>query len=90
MHPLVADVVIVGIPDERDGQQVKAVVQPERGAGPGPELARELIELARAHGRWHAVPRSIDFVDTVPRTASGKLTKRTLMRKYALVESVTI
>jgi long-chain acyl-CoA synthetase len=82
MNPKVADVAVFGIPDDEWGEQIKAVVQPIGSAQAGPALAAEILgslagRLARM--KW---PRSIDFVDEMPRDPSGKLLKRRLRDPY--------
>ncbi|MFC6085506.1 acyl-CoA synthetase [Sphaerisporangium aureirubrum] len=82
VHPKVADVAVFGIPDEEWGEQIKAVVEPAAGIEPGPELAAEL--LASLEGRLSKMkwPRSIDFVERLPREPNGKLLKRKLRDPY--------
>jgi long-chain acyl-CoA synthetase len=82
MHPKVADVAVFGIPDEDWGEQVKAVVEPAAGVAAGPELEAEILaalEGRLARMKW---PRSIDFIDEMPRDPSGKLLKRRLRAPY--------
>ena len=82
MHPKVADVAVFGIPDDDWGEQIKAVVEPLPGAAPGDELAAEI--LASLEGRLAKMkwPRSIDFIDELPREPTGKLLKRKLRDPY--------
>ena len=82
MHPKVADVAVFGIPDEDWGEQIKAVVQPAEGIEPGDELTADI--LASLEGRLAKMkwPRSIDFVEALPRDPSGKLIKRRLRDPY--------
>jgi long-chain acyl-CoA synthetase len=82
VHPKVADVAVFGIPDEEWGEQIKAVVQPADGVPPSAELAAEII--ASLDGRLAKMkwPKSIDFVDELPRDPSGKLLKRRLREPY--------
>ncbi|RAY15643.1 acyl-CoA synthetase [Actinomadura craniellae] len=82
MHPKVADVAVFGIPDEEWGEQIKAVVEPAEGVAPGPELAAEI--LAALDGRLARMkwPRSIDFIEAMPREPNGKLLKRKLRDPY--------
>ncbi|GAB3859846.1 acyl-CoA synthetase [Nocardioides maradonensis] len=68
-HPGVYDVLVVGLPDEKYGQTVAAVVQPREGATV--ELA-ELREFLRAHLSGYKLPRSLTIVDEIPRNATGK------------------
>ena len=82
MHPLVADVAVFGIPDDDWGESVKAVVQPAQGCSGGPELTAAIfasLEGRLSRMKW---PRSIDFIDEMPRDPSGKLLKRRLREPY--------
>jgi 3-oxocholest-4-en-26-oate---CoA ligase len=68
-HPDVFDVLVIGVPDERLGQRVAAVIEARPGATPS---AESLIEHARAEIAGYKVPRSIWLVDKIQRTVTGK------------------
>jgi long-chain acyl-CoA synthetase len=89
-NPKVADVAVFGIPDEEWGEHIKAVVQPAEGVEASDELAAEI--LAGLDGRLAKMkwPRSIDFVDELPRDPSGKLMKRRLRDPYWAGRSTSI
>ncbi len=81
-HPKVADVAVFGIPDDDWGEQVKAVVQPASGVAPSPALAAELSEFASTRVAKYKMPKSIDFIEEMPRDPNGKLYKRKLRDPY--------
>ena len=78
-HPDVAEVAVIGVPHERWGETVKALVVPRAGAEPSPD---ELIAFARDRLAGYKLPRSIELVDELPRTPSGKVLKRELRERY--------
>jgi acyl-CoA synthetase (AMP-forming)/AMP-acid ligase II len=78
-HEDVLDVAVIGVPDDRWGEAVKALVVLRPGRAPQP---KELTEFCRGSLGGYKIPKSIEFVDGLPRNASGKILKAQLRDPY--------
>ncbi|WP_433598294.1 acyl-CoA synthetase [Nocardia sp. CA-135953] len=81
-HQSVEDAAVIGVPNEEWGEEVKAVVELRDGVVGTPELAQELIDHARERTAKFKSPRSVDFVEALPRQSNGKLLRRQVRAPY--------
>jgi long-chain acyl-CoA synthetase len=90
MHPKVMDAAVFGVPNEEFGEEVKAVIQPREwdaalangGSAAAQALAGELIAYCREHLSHIKCPRTVDFMEQLPRHPTGKLYKKQLRDQY--------
>ena len=77
-HPKVREVAVIGAPDEDRGESVKAVIVPQEGIDLGED---EIITYCAEKMAAYKVPRSVEFITSLPKNAAGKILKKDLRKK---------
>jgi acetyl-CoA synthetase len=81
MHPRVVEAVVIGVPDELRGEVLEAFVVTRPGDTGDDQLVEELQQLVKHKFAAHAYPRTVHFVDALPKTSSGKV-QRYVLRQH--------
>jgi long-chain acyl-CoA synthetase len=89
-HPAVAGAAVIGVPNTEWGEEVKAVIEVQRGFDATPELGRALIAYCRERLSHFKCPRSVDFVAELPRQDNGKLYKQALRERYRKAQNANV
>ncbi len=81
-HESVADAAAIGVPNDEWGEAIKAVVELKEGVPPTPEMADDILAYAAARLPGFQKPRSVDFVEQLPRSAAGKVLRQQVRDPY--------
>ena len=83
-HPKIKDVAIIGVPDKKWGEAIKAVIILHEGIEPSEEMKKDILDYCKDKIAGFKKPKSIDFVeeDEMPRTGTGKILHRVLRERY--------
>lgn len=83
-HEAVRDIAVIGIPDDKWGEAIKAVIVLHKGYEPSDALAKEIMQWSKGKLAGYKRPKTIDFIedDDMPRTATGKILHRALRERY--------
>jgi long-chain acyl-CoA synthetase len=81
-HPAVEDSCTIGVPHEEYGEEVRAVIQLKAGYQPSEAMRAEILAFAVANLAKFKIPRGLDFVDELPRSAAGKILRNRVREPY--------
>jgi 4-coumarate--CoA ligase len=80
-HPKVEDVAVLAVPDDYSGEVPKAYIVPKPNYSHSQELGRELIAYVKEKKVRYKAVKEIEFIDAIPKSASGKILRRVLRDK---------
>jgi acetyl-CoA synthetase len=82
-HPRIKEAAVIGVADERYGNRICAYVVPADGAAPSEALGAEVLDFARDHLAPYKIPKTLEFLEEIPKNPVGKILRRALKQESA-------